>query len=118
MRTAAQKGEVKYRINLQGLASYDGTALPAAINKGFKGYNLGLALHSAAANFADLNGDGRVDFADFTIFSSVYGTIYLGENQNLDESAANAGTQAGQAIEQDPNSTVPITSVPAGGEIQ
>lgn len=125
VKTSPQKPEVKYRINLEGLASYDGTALPVALNKGFKGYNLAIAQHKAAANFADLNGDGRVDFSDFTIFSSVYGTVYFGTGENLESAAANAASQAeaaaaqqaGQPLESSPNSTVPTTSVPAGGEV-
>ena len=122
--TGPQKPELKYRINLEGLSSYDGTKLPVSLNKGFKGYNLAVAQHAAAANFADLNGDGKVDFTDFTIFSSVYGTVYFGQGENLADSAAQAAAQAaaaanqaGQPLEPDPNATVPITSVPAGGNI-
>ncbi|MDH5597469.1 MAG: hypothetical protein OEY44_05145, partial [Candidatus Peregrinibacteria bacterium] len=116
----------------EGLASYDGTRVSEPINKGFKGYNLGLAQHRVAAYFADLNGDGRVDFADFTIFSSVYGTVYAGTGSNVEEATADAasayasGTSttssggisgAGQPIVSNPDATVPITTVPAGGEI-
>lgn len=124
VKTSPMKSDVKYRINIDGLASYDGTALPVSLNKGFKGYNLSVAQHKAAANFADLNGDGKVDFADFTIFSSVYGTIYFGQGENTADTAANAAAQAaaaaqqaGQPLDPDPNATVPITSVPAGGDI-
>lgn len=124
IKTGPQKSDVRYRISIQGIESYDGTKLPVAINKGFKGYNLTIMQHMAAANLADLNNDGRVDFLDFTIFSSVYGTIYFGLGQNLADAAAlaaaqaAAANQAGQPITADPNATVPITSVPAGGEIQ
>lgn len=125
IKTGIQKSEQKYRINIEGLESYDGTSLPVSINKGFKGYNLAIVQHKAAANFADLNGDGRVDFTDFTIFSSVYGTIYFGQGENIEDAAARAAAQAaavaaqaGQPLESEPSSTVPITSVPAGGEIQ
>lgn len=124
IKTGPQKSEQKYRITLEGLESYDGTKLPVSLNKGFKGYNLAVAQHKAAANFADLNGDGKVDFSDFTIFSSVYGTIYFGQGENVASAAANAAAQAtaanqaGQPPEANPNATVPITSEPAGGEIQ
>lgn len=125
VKTGLQKSEMKYRINIEGLASYDGTALPVSINKGFKGFNLAIVQHKAAANFADLNGDGRVDFTDFTIFSSVYGTIYFGQGENVEDAAARAAAQAaaaaaqaGQPLEPEPGATVPITSVPAGGEIK
>ncbi len=125
IKTGPQKAEQKYRLNIEGLESYDGTKLPSSLNKGFKGYNLSVAQHKAAANFADLNSDGRVDFTDFTIFSSVYGTTYFGEGENVADAVANASAQAaaaadqaGQPLEADPNATVPITSVPAGGEIQ
>lgn len=125
IKTGPQKADQKYRINLEGLESYDGTGLPVSINKGFKGYNLSIAQHTAAANLADLNNDGRVDFSDFTIFSSVYGTIYFGSGQNLEDAAAlaaaqaaAAAAQAGQPLEPVPDATVPTTSVPAGGEVQ
>ena len=127
IKTGIQIAEQKYRINIDGLESYDGTKLPVSINKGFKGYNLSVAQHKAAANFADLNSDGKVDFTDFTIFSSVYGTIYFGQGQNVADAATLAAAQAaaavaanqdGQPLEPDPNATVPITSVPAGGAIQ
>jgi len=126
IKTGPQMADQKYRINIDGLESYDGTRLPVSLNKGFKGYNLSLVQHSAAANLADLNNDGRVDFSDFTIFSSVYGTIYLGMGQNVEgasalaaaQAAAAAAQQSGQPITEDPNATVPITSVPAGGSVQ
>ena len=118
--TGRQTADKRYRINLENLASYDGTASPSDVNKGFIGYNLQVAQHFAAANFADLNADGRVDFADFTIFSSVYGTIYFGLGENVEAASANASSQAagaGGPLDSDPDSTVPITSVPAGGNI-
>ncbi|MBN2306615.1 IPT/TIG domain-containing protein [Candidatus Peregrinibacteria bacterium] len=125
IKTGPQIADKKYRINIEGLESYDGTKLPVALNKGFKGYNLSVARHAAAANLADLNNDGRVDFSDFTIFSSVYGTIYFGTGQNLESAsalaaaqAAAAAEQAGQPLEKEPDATVPITSEPAGGAIQ
>lgn len=44
---------------------------------------------------ADFNGDGEVNFTDFTIFSSVYGqtwqAIQSGEFTNLDEALENSG---------------------------
>lgn len=75
IQTADQTAGRKYRINIEGLQSYDGTNLPVALNKGFKGYNES-SMHAAATHLADLNNDGSVDFADFTIFSSVYGKTY------------------------------------------
>ena len=124
--TGSQVADQKYRITIDGLESYDGTRLSVSLNKGFKGYNLSLVQHAAAANLADLNSDGRVDFSDFTIFSSVYGTIYFGSGQNLEDAtaladaqaAAAAAQQSGQPLAEEPNATVPITSVPAGGAVQ
>lgn len=121
VKTGSQVADMKYRITIEGLASADGTALPVAINKGFKGYNLTIVQHRAAAGLADLNGDGKVDFLDFTIFSSVYGTIYSGTGENLAAAQANAAAQAasaaaqaaagtGQPLTPNPNATVPITS--------
>ena len=126
VKTGSQMADQKYRINIEGLESYDGTKLPVAMNKGFKGYNLSVAQHAAAANLADLNNDGRVDFSDFTIFSSVYGTIYLGSGKNLEDASALAAAQAaaaanagaGQPLEPEPDATVPTTSVPAGGSVE
>lgn len=120
VKTGPQISDMKYRITIEGLVSADGTALPVAINKGFKGYNLTVIQHKAAAGLADLNGDGRVDFTDFTIFSAVYGTVYSGAGENLATAAANAAAQAagataGQPLEEKPNATVPITSATGTG---
>lgn len=75
IQTADQTTDRKYRVTIEGLQSYDGTSLPVALNKGFKGYHEP-SVHSAATHLADLNNDNTVDFADFTIFSSVYGKTY------------------------------------------
>ncbi len=66
----------RYRVEIEGLTSYDGTPSPVSTNKGFKGYNGSLIHAAATSKMADLDNDGRVDFSDFTIFSSVYGTVY------------------------------------------
>jgi len=121
IKTENQLPDMKYRINFEGLETYDGSKVLSPINKGFKGYNLSVAQHFAAANVADLNGDGKVDFTDFTIFSSVYGTIYFGQGENVAEASANATNQAsnaGQPLEENPDAIVPITSQPDGGNVQ
>lgn len=76
LETETQIPERKYRVDLEGLTSYDGTTLPVAINRGFKGYNLPLVHQAASLQAADLDNNGTVDFADFTIFSSLYGKDY------------------------------------------
>ena len=75
IQTSDQTVSRKYRVTIEGLQSYDGTNLPVPLNKGFKGYNEP-SMHGAATHLADLNNDNTVDFADFTIFSSVYGKTY------------------------------------------
>ncbi len=115
IRTEPQEADVRYRVNMDSLASYDGTSLPVSLNKGFIGYNLSVANHAAASNFADLNNDGRVDFTDFTIFSSVYGTTY-GAGGTSQSTSVNTSA-SGQALGNTSDSTVPTTSVPAGGAI-
>lgn len=117
VQTAPQEADVRYRINMENLASYDGTSLPVPLNKGFVGYNLTVANHAAAANFADLNSDGRVDFTDFTIFSSVYGTIYGAGGAAQPVPATGSSNASGQPLGSTPDATVPTTSVPAGGAI-
>jgi hypothetical protein len=119
--TEPQKANTKYRVNISGLSSYDGTRNRSDINKGFVGYNIRVAQHLAAANLADLNNDGRVDFADFTIFSSVYGTVYYGEEANVHSAASSSKASVsqntvGRPLEPDPNSTVPHSSEVEAGD--
>lgn len=122
IETANQIPERDYRIDLKDLASYDGTVSPSSINKGFKGFNLKFLNHAATAQKADFNNDGRVDFADFTIFSSVYGTVYFGEGENVNDASNKSESQAAGATQPptltpNPDSLVPHTSEPKGGNI-
>jgi len=117
--TDTQSPNRRYRLKINGLKSYDGTELLTPLNRGFKGYNLQAIHQAASSRLADFNNDLRVDFADFTIFSSVYGTTYdalspgtssgsqisnpSNSNGNEDEG------QIGQPIQEDPDALVPIT---------
>jgi hypothetical protein len=113
VKTAPQENGQKYRMQIKGLSSFDGKQTDAGSSKTFKGYNLTAVQHQAAANAADLNGDGKVDFTDFTIFSSVYGTVYYG----LGGGTTTTPETTGQPIPPTPDALVPITSTPAGGDI-
>lgn len=121
-----QSANRRYRLSISGLKSYDGSSLPVALNRGFKGYNLQL-IHSAAnTRLADFDNNLRVDFADFTIFSSVYGTAYdpldpgsipTGNENGGGGPNENDQGQVGQPIQDDPDALVPVHSEPDGGEI-
>ena len=113
VKTATQASSRRYRIQMNDIASYDGKTSDAGITATFKGYNIRAAQHQAATNLADFDGNGKVDFSDFTIFSSVYGTSYL----NSDEGSEDDEDYPGQPISPTPDSLVPHTSEPAGGEI-
>lgn len=52
-----------YKLSARNIASYSGQ-VTANLDISFRGYNQGL--------IGDLNGDGQVDFLDFTIFSKAY----------------------------------------------
>ena len=113
------KSNQSYRVQLKGLASYDGTPNTTTVNKLFKSLNIKAIQQQQAAGLADLNGDGKVDFADFTIFSSVYGMVYgqaAGSSSGTSGSGATNAT-GNQPIAPAPDSTVPHTSTPAGGSV-
>jgi len=112
IKTDQQKGSQRYRVHVSDVASYDGKESVVGISTTFKGYNVRTAQHQAAMNLADLDGNGHVDFSDFTIFSSVYGTSYVNGGDLDDEEDF-----PGEPIPANPDSLVPHTSAPAGGEI-
>ncbi|MBI5411701.1 hypothetical protein HZA43_00825 [Candidatus Peregrinibacteria bacterium] len=63
-----------YRVNFKDLASFDGVKSLRSINKLIKGAKTAAqAATGTLTQRADLNGDGKVDFLDFTMFSAVYG---------------------------------------------
>lgn len=119
VKTATQKPEQRYRMMIKGISAYDGTQPTVTLNKLFKGYDARIAQRRAASNLADLNNDGKVDFLDFTIFSSVYGTIYINSTSAEQEASSVQASEpsGGQPIPDTPDSTVPHTSEPAGGEV-
>jgi hypothetical protein len=111
--TDPQTGNEGYRVQVKDIASYDGKKSDAGASKTFKGYNLRTVQRQAAANLADLDGNGVVDFSDFTIFSSVYGTVYYQMTQNAETSAQTGG----QPITPEPDALVPVTSEPTGEDV-
>ena len=110
--TDFMKSNFGYRIQVNDVASFDGKSSEAGLSQSFKGYNLQAAQHAAAAGSADLNGDGNVDFIDFTIFSSFYGTSYINPTSSGTDSES---VTTGQPIPDNPDALVPITSDPEGG---
>ncbi|MBN1258964.1 hypothetical protein JXA05_04380, partial [Candidatus Peregrinibacteria bacterium] len=113
--TAPQKSGVRYRVQIRDLTSAAGITPKVAINKMVKGFNRQFAQTQALSTGADLNGDGKVDFIDFTLFSAAYGTA-VGQSVTTEEPAS-ASSSVGQPLEPEPDSSVPHTSEPAGGEI-
>lgn len=98
VKTAIQKSGAVYRLQLDDIASYAGVVLKQPVTKTFKAVKIRAIQRAAAENQADLNGDGRVDFIDFTIFSSVYGQVF-----------GNAGSGP-SPIPDVPDATVPVTT--------
>lgn len=73
----------------------------------FKGFQNTVYESSELKVRADFNGDGLVDFTDFTMFSAVYGdmwsTLQSGEVSSVEEVLENAGIK-------DTTSAVPTTN--------
>lgn len=114
VKTSAHKSGQRYRARIFDLASYDGTYQTVSINEQFEAVDLQVVQDFQTANAGDLNGDGVVDFIDFTMFSAIYGTSYINSTNDVD----NAPESVGGPIEDDPDATVPITSEPAGGDVE
>jgi len=113
--TENQKSNLSYRINIENVESYDGVKRDNAINKMFKGFKIAEAQKQKLANSADLNGDGKVDFIDFTMFSAVYGMTFgtgsAGSPVVPAQDVINhVPTTTGQPIVDKPDSTVPHTT--------
>ncbi len=100
VKTGQQQSGQRYRLQLENIASAAGVKLKSAVAKFFKAINIRAVQRVNLSNAADLNGDGKVDFVDFTMFSSVYGQVFINggaEDQGLSPQAP------------DPDSTVPHT---------
>ncbi|MBU0727733.1 hypothetical protein KKA95_03540, partial [Patescibacteria group bacterium] len=116
VKTSEMKSGQRYRARIFDLASYDGTYQSVSINEQFQAIDVQLLESYSTANKGDFNGDGVVDFTDFTIFSSVYGMSYLNDTTSDVEDAPES--VGGQPLESEPDATVPITSEPAGGDVE
>ncbi|MCK5608174.1 hypothetical protein KAR91_40205, partial [Candidatus Pacearchaeota archaeon] len=110
VKTAQQRSGQRYRIQIQDIASAASVKLKDPISKTFKAIRMRAIQQAQSQNGADLNGDGKVDFIDFTIFSSVYGSVFGGGDAGLNQGLS--------PIPYAPDSTVPHTSTPAGGSVQ
>lgn len=87
IRTDLQNSNETYVLNVKNLISSAGRPIKQDGAGGlFKGFQ-SLVHSSAELNLrADFNGDGRVDFTDFTMFSAVYGQI--ANEMNLDNGSS------------------------------
>lgn len=113
IKTAPQRSGVRYRLQLSGIASANGSTLKQPISKVFKAINISYVKQARVSGQADLNGDGKVDFIDFTMFSAVYGKAF---GLNSETTTQSQGTSTSPSpITPAPDSTVPHTSVPTGG---
>jgi hypothetical protein len=108
INTANQIPDKKYKVTFSGVSSAGGEASSdqTKIFKGFKGTTVQRA---ALSNAADLNGDGKVDFTDFTMFSAVYGSVYSTGGAPAPSGAA----QGLQPITPTPDALVPVQQTPA-----
>ena len=116
VKTDPQKPNQGYRMQIKGVESYDGKKSDVGASKTFKGLNLRTVQRQAAGDIGDFDGNGTVDFSDFTIFSSVYGMTYHQNGGAGTPSAEAAPETGGQPITPTPDATVPVTSEPTGGE--
>ncbi len=106
VKTAQQKNATKYRVQISDIASASGVQLKTPVSKVFKAIKVSSLKQAAVGNQADLNGDGKVDFIDFTMFSAVYGKV-LSQSGDSQTSPAPASPSP---IVPAPDSTVPHTS--------
>lgn len=115
LTTDAQIANEDYWIRMKGVESSAGRQVKASgLTKGFTGFSSSSILHNSSElrMDADFNGDGVIDFTDFTIFSSVYGetwqAIQAGEYESLDEALDDSG------IKEPYDPVDPTTPVPFG----
>ena len=101
VKTAPQKSGQRYRIQIENISSAGGVPLREPVVKFFKAIKIRAIQQAAVAHHADLNGDGRVDFIDFTMFSAVYGQVF--------EDAIDTGDAVPGPLPPEPDATVPVT---------
>ncbi|MBN2096001.1 Ig-like domain-containing protein [Candidatus Peregrinibacteria bacterium] len=99
VKTEQQKSGQRYQLQIKDIASAAGIKLKSAVAKFFKAIKLRAIQQANLSNAADLNGDGKVDFIDFTMFSSVYGQVFI--------NGGGAEDQGLSPIPADPDSTIP-----------
>jgi len=107
VKTDRQKSGERYRLQIENIASSAGVKLKSAVTKFFKAVKMAAIQYGLIQNQADLNGDGRVDFLDFTMFSSVYGQVF--------NNGGDMGGQGLSPIPPSPDSTVPHTQPATSG---
>jgi hypothetical protein len=112
VKTEPQQSSMRYRVTITNIASAAGIQSKTPLTKFFKSINIKAIQKETVANGADLNGDGKVDFIDFTMFSAVYG-----QATSAAKASGDAGASTGQGlapIDATPDSIVTHTSSPAG----
>lgn len=96
--TDAQTSNQKYRIRIKNIKSAAGQEVKTSgLTSLFKGFQ-NIVHESSELNVrADFNGDGKVDFTDFTMFSAVYGEMWSslksGDMTTLDQVVETTGIQ-------------------------
>lgn len=130
IKTNVMNSNTRYQILIDQVSTASGNTNKSQLFKFFKSVNYRQVQKSTSANQADLNGDGKVDFIDFTIFSASYGQVFgasgsaptspASTNPSSGNSSATASgsSQGLSPINPNPNSTIPSNSVPAGGSIR
>ena len=76
LSTGTQRSGFPYVLRVNDLLDFSGKELRLGTRiKVFEGYQGSLEERTLLFNQADYNRDGKVDFLDFSIFSTVYGTV-------------------------------------------
>ncbi len=109
VKTDPQKSSTRYRVTITNVASAAGVQSRTPMTKFFKSINIQAIQKAAAVNSADLNGDGKVDFNDFTMFAYAFG-----EAAKAAASDSGAASKGLNPIAPPPDSTITHTSTPAG----
>lgn len=106
--TATQKAGQKYFVNVRDIATYSGIYIKTAgITKFFKGFVQPFAQLTDIWNQADFDQNGIVNFADFTIFASLYGKERASEIGVGTDPTISEPTIPSEPTNMDPNPDLP-----------
>jgi hypothetical protein len=98
IETDTQQSKRTYLLSASEIDSFSGyTAKKGTLNRYFTGYVSMLKDAAVIRRSADFNGDGKVDFLDFTVFASFYGQTFGGEIDGVKvEAITNTAAPAGE----------------------